>query len=65
MKADHQSIGFQYTVTEEQVRAHQKLTIEEIFQWLESMNELLYAVQTPEERQRMFFLKGKNLYTTP
>ena len=62
MKKANKDIGFHYTVTDEQVRAHQKLSIEEIFQWLESMNELLYAVQTPEERERMFLVKGKNLY---
>ncbi|OFY65749.1 MAG: hypothetical protein A3H98_10380 [Bacteroidetes bacterium RIFCSPLOWO2_02_FULL_36_8] len=52
--------GFYYTVTDEQVRAHQKLSPSEIFEWLESMNSFLYDAQTPLERKLMFKIKGKN-----
>jgi hypothetical protein len=45
--------GFYYTVTEEQVREHQKRSIEEILTWLHETNVFLNQVQTPEEKERM------------
>ena len=58
-KKENENIGFHFAVTEQQVRRHQKLTVLEIFEWLESMNAFLYSVQTPEERKLMRFVKGK------
>ena len=52
-------IVFTYTVTDAQIKAHQKLSVLEIFQWLEEMNRFLQLVQTPEERRRMLEIKGK------
>lgn len=51
--------GFHYTVTDEQIREHQKRSLEEIFEWLEETNKFLLAVQTPEERERM--KRAKNM----
>lgn len=51
--------GFTYSVTDEQIKAHQKLSVLEIFYWLEEMNKFLQLVQTPEERRRMMEIKGK------
>jgi len=59
MSGKNRDIGFHFTVTEKQVRNHQKLSVEEIFEWLESMNSFLYAAQTPEERKLMFEINGK------
>ncbi len=44
--------GFHYTVTDEQIAAHQKLSIAEIFQWLESTNRFVSLLQTEEEKKR-------------
>ncbi len=50
--AANKNKGFHYTVTEEQIAAHQKLSIREIFQWLESTNRFVKSLQTEEEKQR-------------
>lgn len=50
--------GFYYTVTDEQIAAHRKRSLEEIFQWLEEMHSFIYTVQTPEERMRMQKIKN-------
>ncbi len=52
-KAENADKGFHYTVTEEQIREHQKRSVKEIFEWLEKTNKFIYAIQTPEERERM------------
>ncbi|MBL7882484.1 MAG: hypothetical protein JNL69_00330 [Bacteroidia bacterium] len=44
--------GFNYTVTDEQIKEHQKRSVLEIFEWLEEPNKFIYAIQTPEERER-------------
>ena len=59
MKIQNQNIGYHFTVTEAQVAAHQKLTVKEIFEWLESMNAFLHSVQTPDQRNLMKQIKGK------
>lgn len=43
--------GYYYTVTDEQIREHQKRTPVEILDWIESTNEFLYKHQTPEARE--------------
>jgi len=44
--------GYYYTVTEEQIQAHQKRTIADIFNWIESTNRFVHAVQTQNEKDR-------------
>ncbi|MEM7552155.1 MAG: hypothetical protein AAF363_20895 [Bacteroidota bacterium] len=50
--------GFKYTVSQEQIDAHRKLSVKEIFAWLEQTNKFIYQVQTPEERSRMKKIKN-------
>ena len=57
-KAENADKCFHYTVTDEQIREHQKRSVKEIMEWLEKTNKFIYAVQTPEERERM--KKAKN-----
>ena len=57
-KAENANKGFYYTVTDEQIAAHQKRSVEEIFQWLEEIHSFIYTVQTPEERLRMQKIKN-------
>ena len=49
--------GFYYSVTDEQIREHQQRCVKEIFEWLESTNEFIYNIQTPEERERMMNIR--------
>jgi len=58
-KAENAEIGFHYTVTDEQIEAHRKRSLEEIFKWLEETTKFIYMVQTPEERKRSRELKNK------
>ena len=58
-KAENADKGFHYTVTDEQIQEHQKRNVKEIFEWLEKTNKFIYAVQTPEEHERM--RKAKNM----
>ena len=44
--------GFHYTVTDEQIAAHQKLSLHQIFEWLESTTRFVSKLQTTEEKQR-------------
>ena len=57
--AENANKGFHYTVTDEQIREHQKRSVKEIFEWLEKTNKFIHSIQTPEERERM--RKAKNL----
>lgn len=59
-KKENEGLGFQYSISDEQVEAYSKLSVREKFAWLESINEFIYKFQTPEERERMYLLKGKN-----
>jgi hypothetical protein len=52
-KKEYQNVGFHYTVTNEQIRAHQQKSVEEIISWLEETAKFIYEVQTPEERERL------------
>jgi len=49
---ENQNKGFHYTVTEEQIKEHQKRTVKEIFQWLETTNKFISKIQTSEEKTR-------------
>jgi hypothetical protein len=53
--------GFHYTVTDDQIKEHQKLSILEIFEWLEETNKFIHKMQTPEERERMRNVKNIKL----
>jgi hypothetical protein len=48
----NQDLGFHYSVTDEQIAAHQKLSVREIFEWLESTTRFVSKLQTNEEKQR-------------
>ncbi len=52
-KKENQNIGFHYTVTDEQIKEHQKKSAAEVIEWLESTARFIYEIQTPEERERM------------
>jgi len=52
-KAENANKGFHYTVTDEQIKEHRKLSVKEIFEWLENTSKFIYEIQTPEERERM------------
>ncbi|HEV7229892.1 MAG TPA: hypothetical protein VGO45_01105 [Bacteroidia bacterium] len=56
---ENQEKGFHSTVTDEQIAAHQKLTLHELFEWLESTNRFVSKLQTPEEKQRS--IRAKNI----
>lgn len=59
-KLENANIGFNYTVTDEQIAAHQKKSAEEILMWIEETSKFIYAVQTPEERLRTKLAKQFN-----
>jgi len=50
--------GFHYSVTDEQIAAHRKLTVHEIFEWLESTTRFVRRLQTPEEKKRSNIAKN-------
>jgi hypothetical protein len=52
-KKENQNVGFHYTVTDEQIKEHQKKSVGEIINWVESTAKFIYDMQTPEERERM------------
>jgi len=58
-KKENENVGFQYHVTMEQIREHQKKTPEEILLWIEEYAEFLNAFQTVEDKERMRLLKNK------
>lgn len=57
-KAENADKDFHYTVTDEQIREHQKRSLQEIFEWLEKTNKFIYSLQTPEERERSRRIKN-------
>lgn len=58
-KQENEGIGFSYTVTDEQIAQHQKLSISQIFDWLDSTRRLVESVQTEKEKQFAKKLKNK------
>jgi hypothetical protein len=50
-KQENEGIGFSYTVTDEQIAQHQKLSISQIFDWLDSTRKLAESVQTEKEKE--------------
>ncbi len=60
-KAENADKGFHYTVTDEQIKEHQKRSLKEIFEWLEKTNKFVYALQTAEEREISIKIKNSAL----
>ena len=58
-KEENAGKGFCFSATDEQIAAHQKLSVVEIFRMMESHARFLFMIQTPEEKERMRLLKGK------
>lgn len=56
-KDKNEPLQLLYYVTDEQIREHQKRSVTEIFEWLESTNEFLFRFQTPEARENWFKLR--------
>ena len=52
-KIENANIGFHYSVTDEQIEAHGKRSVEEILMWLQETSRFIYEIQTPEERERL------------
>ena len=44
--------GFHYTVSDEQIAAHKKRSLIEIFAWLENTSKFIYSLQTASERAK-------------
>lgn len=57
-KAENADKGFHYTVSEEQIKEHQKRSVLDIFEWLEKTNKFIFEMQTPEERKKMKMVKN-------
>lgn len=51
-KKENENTGFYYTVTDDQIKAHQSKSVEEILMWIEETSKFIYELQTPEERLR-------------
>jgi hypothetical protein len=49
---ENENKGFHYSVTPEQISAHQKRSLLDIFEWLETTSKFIYSLQTAEERKR-------------
>lgn len=60
-KPENNGVGYTYEVTEEQIREHQKKSIEDILCWLYDLNLFLKLVQTDEEKERMKRFKNKKV----
>lgn len=57
-KVENADKGFHYTVSEEQIKEHQKRSVLDIFEWLEKTNKFIFETQTPEERKKMKMVKN-------
>ncbi|MBT28074.1 MAG: hypothetical protein CMO01_00325 [Thalassobius sp.] len=44
--------AFQIQISDEQIKAHKKRDIKEIFHWLESTNQFISVLQNPSDKQR-------------
>jgi hypothetical protein len=53
-----QKRGYHYSLSEAQLEAGKKRTVEEVFQWLEETNRFIWEAQTPEERLRVKQMKN-------
>lgn len=62
-KLENENKGYFFVISDEAILEARKRSIEEIFQWLENANRFVYALQTPEERQRV--QQAKTIYHHP
>jgi len=60
-KKENEGIGYSYTVTDEQIQAHQKLSLQEICHWLDSTRKFVNKLQTQEEKEFAKSLKNKKI----
>ncbi len=51
--AENQNRGYHFHVNEQQIKAHQKRSIIEIFAWIESTNRFLHQIQQDNEKMRI------------
>jgi hypothetical protein len=51
-KSENEHKGYFFSISDEAIYAHRNRSVEDIFNWLESANRFVYAMQTPEERHR-------------
>jgi hypothetical protein len=51
-KKENENIGFNYSVSEEQLAWYSQMSIEEKFAWLQDANSFILSIQTEEEKQR-------------
>ncbi|MBI5219467.1 MAG: hypothetical protein HY958_11105 [Bacteroidia bacterium] len=56
------SSGFYYEVTDNLIQEHQKRSVTEILEWIETTNEIIWKLQTEEEKKNKYYFKRKNLY---
>jgi hypothetical protein len=56
-KSPKLSSDYYFNVTDDQIHEHQKRSVREILSWLETTNEFIYRMQTPEERKRMQLIR--------
>ena len=54
---DSTKVGFTYTVTDEQVQKHMKLSPDAVLQWIQEMASFIYELQTDEEWERKYDFK--------
>lgn len=58
-KYENADKGYTYTVTDEQIAAYAKWTLDERLQWVFDTYELVSQLQTPEEKARAIEMKHK------
>ena len=51
-KLENTHKGYYFDVKDEEIKAHQKRSVEDIFNWLQSANSFISLVQTPTEKKR-------------
>lgn len=56
-KLENTGKGYYFDVKDDEIEAHQKRSVEDIFNWLQSANSFFSMVQTPTERKRWEYAK--------
>ncbi|MDX2191289.1 MAG: hypothetical protein SFY32_15660 [Bacteroidota bacterium] len=59
-KIENAEVGFEYAITDEQIKRYALFSDEEKLAWLDDINEFLNATQTKEEKE--YIKKFKNKY---
>lgn len=57
-KAHNADKGYYFDVTKAEYDAHKSRSLEEVFAWLESANSFVYAIQSPQEKQKTKFVRS-------